>query len=139
MMIDQTAMRARLRAWLDDATGLALPDGLLDEAALQALDLLNRAGATQFGVQGLNGAAVTTLPASLEALLVSGAGALAAEGSAAAAERLLLPEGKRATVLVAWGRAQFERFQAALGELRARQMQSGLQPPYAAWEEDENA
>jgi len=134
-MIELTALRARLRAWLDDATGLALADGLLDEAALQALDMLNRAGATQFSVQGLNGALATTLPTALEALLVSGAGALAAEGSAAAAERLLQPEGQRVTVLVAWGRAQFERFQAALGELRARQMQSGLQPPYAAWEE----
>lgn len=134
-MIELTALRARLRAWLDDATGLALTDGLLDEAALQALDMLNRAGATQFGVQGLNGALTTTLPTSLEALLVSGAGALAAEGCAAAAERLLEPDGQRVTVLVAWGRAQFERFQAALGELRARQMQSGLEPPYAAWEE----
>jgi len=134
-MIDQTALRARLRAWLDDSAGLALSDGLLDEAALQALDMLNRAGATQFSVQGLNGAPTTTLPTSLEALLVSGAGALAAEGSAAAAERLLEPEGQRVTVLVAWGRAQFERFQAVLTELHARQMQSGLQPPYATWEE----
>lgn len=134
-MIDLTALRARLRAWLDDSARLALSDGLLDEAALQALDMLNRAGATQFSVQGLNGAPATTLPTSLEALLVSGAGALAAEGSAAAAERLLEPEGQRTTVLVAWGRAQFERFQAALDELHTRQMQSGLEPPYAAWEE----
>ena len=41
------------------------------------------------------------------------------------------------TVLVAWGRLQYERFQAALSELRARQMQVG-QLPYAAWEEVED-
>lgn len=134
-MFDLTALRARLRAWLSDATGLALPDGLLDEVCNQALDALNRAGATEFSVQGLNDAPATTLPAALESLLVSGAGALAAEGAAAAAERLLEPAGERTTALVAWGRAQYERFLAALAELHARQMQSGGQPPYSPWEE----
>lgn len=136
-MFDITALRARLRAWLSDGTGLALPDGLLDEVASQALDALNRAGGTTYSVQGLDGAAVTSLPAGLESLLVSGAGALAAEGAAAAAERLLEPGGQPVTVLVAWGRLQYERFVAALGDLRARQMQSG-QAPYAAWEEVED-
>ncbi len=114
-MFDLTALRARLRAWLSDATGLALPDGMLDEVCKQALDALNRAGATDYSVQGLNDAPATTLPA--------------------AAERLLEPAGERTTVLVAWGRAQYERFLAALAELRARQMQSGSQPPYSPWEE----
>lgn len=136
-MFDITALRARLRAWLNDGPGLALPDDLLDEAARQALDALNRAGGTSYAVQGLDGAAVTTLPAGLEALLVSGAGAVAAEGAAAAAERLLEPGGQPVTVLVAWGRLQYERFQAALGDLRARQLQAG-QPPYASWEEVED-
>lgn len=137
-MFDLTALRARLRGWLNDGPGLALPDGLLDETALQALDAVNRAGGTAYTVQGLGGAAITTLPAGLETLLVSGAGALAAEGSAAAAERLAEPGGQPVTVLVAWGRLQYERFQAALGELRARQMQSGGDPPYSAWEEVED-
>lgn len=136
-MFDITALRARLRAWLSDGPGLALPDGLLDEAALQALDLLNRAGGTSFSVQGLDGALATSLPAGLESLLVSGAGALAAEGAAAAAERLLEPAGQPVTVLVAWGRLQYERFQAALGDVRARQLQAG-QPPYTGWEEVED-
>ncbi len=134
-MLDLSTLRARLRSWLSDSTGLALSDGLLDEAALQALDAINRAGATDYGVLGLAGASTTTLPAALEALLVHGAGALAAEGAAVAVERLLEPDGQRTAVLVAWGRAQYERFQTALAELRARQMQSGLEPPYAAWEE----
>ncbi|GAP12902.1 hypothetical protein LARV_00642 [Longilinea arvoryzae] len=134
-MLDLTTLRARLRAWLSDSTGLALSDGLLDEAALQALDAINRAGATGYSVQGLGEAPITTLPAALEILLVHGAGALAAEGAAVAAERLLEPDGQRTTVLVAWGRAQYGRFQIALAELRARQMQSGLEPPYAAWGE----
>ena len=82
-------------------------------------------------------ALATSLPAGLESLLVSGAGALAAEGAAAAAERLLEPGGQPVSVLVAWGRLQYERFQAALGELHARQMQTGA-PPYAAWEEVED-
>ena len=136
-MFDITALRARLRAWLNDGPGLALPDGLLDEAARQALDALNRAGGTSYSVQGLDDALATTLPAGLESLLVSGAGAVAAEGAAAAAERLLEPGGLPVTVLVAWGRLQYERFQAALSELRARQMQVG-QLPYAAWEEVED-
>ncbi len=136
-MFDITALRARLRAWLNDGPGLALPDGLLDEAARQALDALNRAGGTSYAVQGLDGAAVTSLPAGLESLLVSGAGAVAAEGAAAAAERLLEPGGQPVTVLVAWGRLQYERFQAALGELHARQMQAG-ELPYTAWEEVED-
>ena len=136
-MFDITALRARLRAWLSDGTGLALPDGLLDQAALQALDLLNRAGGTVYSVQGLGGAVATTLPAALESLLVSGAGALAAEGAAAAAERLAEPGGQPVTVLVAWGRLQYERFLAALGDVRARQLQAG-QPPYAGWEEVED-
>lgn len=133
-MFDITALRARLRAWLNDGPGLALPDGLLDEAAQQALDAVNRAGGTVFAVQGLGGAPATSLPAGLETLLVSGAGALAAEGAAAAAERLLEPGGQPVSVLVAWGRLQYERFQAALGELHARQLQAG-EPPYSAWEE----
>lgn len=137
-MLDLISLRARLRAWLSDATGLALSDGLLDEAAVQALDAINRAGGTAYSVQNLNAAPATTLPASLEPLLVGGAGALAAGGAAAAAERLLEPGAQRTIVLVAWGRAQYERFQAALVELRARQMQSGLQPPYAAWQEVED-
>lgn len=136
-MFDITALRARLRAWLNDGPGLALPDGLLDEAACQALDAVNRAGGSTYSVQGLDGALATSLPAGLESLLVGGAGALAAEGAAAAAERLLEPGGQPVTVLVAWGRLQYERFQAALGELHARQMQLG-QPPYAAWEEVED-
>lgn len=137
-MFDITALRARLRAWLNDGPGLALPDGLLDEAARQALDALNRAGAAAYVVQGLDGAALTTLPAGLESLLVGGAGAFAAAGAAAAAERLLEPGGQPVTVLTAWGRMQYERFQAGLAELRARQMQSGFVPPYAAWEEVED-
>ncbi len=134
-MLDLTTLRARLRAWLSDSTGLALSDGLLDEAEMLALDAINRAGASAYTVQGLGAAPGTTLPAALEALLVHGAGALAAEGAAVAAERLLEPEPQRTTVLLAWGHAQYERFQIALAELRARQMQSGLEPPYAAWEE----
>lgn len=137
-MLDLTTLRARLRSWLSDSTGLALSDGLLDEAALQALDAINRAGAIAYAVQGLDGAPDTTLPESLEALLVGGAGALAAEGAAVAAERLLEPTAERTTVLVAWGRVQYERFQAALAELRTRQMQCGLEPPYATWPEVED-
>jgi hypothetical protein len=138
-MLDLTTLHIRLRAWLSDATGLALTDGLLDEAARQALDALNRAAGASYAVQGLDDAPDTTLPATLETLLVSGAVAIAAEGTAAAAERLLEPGTPPTSVLVAWGQAQYERFQAALAALRAGQMQAGSEPPYAAWQEVEDA
>ncbi|HEX9107427.1 MAG TPA: hypothetical protein VF832_09365 [Longimicrobiales bacterium] len=108
-----TTLRARARTLLMDASGAIWDDAALEEGLRLALGEYQLAAARAVTLAGLDGAAVTSLDAQHDLLLVLGGAAYAALARAVdRAESVEL--GAQAADLKTWGEARLREFKAML-------------------------
>lgn len=106
----------RIRATLHDIPGLVYDTPTLDEALRAALAAYTVGNLFAVRLEGLDGAADTSLPASHEALIVLGAAGYAARARAAEQAGRAQPEGDPAALRL-WAESQLAEFQRLLASV----------------------
>jgi hypothetical protein len=135
MTASLSSLQGRVRFLLADPASpvQVWDDATLAEAVRQALDAYHLAGNGPVLLEGLDGAAVTTLPEMHESLIVWGASGYAALArSIRRAESFQL--GSEPMALQAWGSLRLRSFQAALEAVRLSDLHRGHNMPWGSWE-----
>ncbi len=132
-MSDYADLVVRLRAGLMDTDGAVWQSGELDEAMRQALSDMGLAAGATYAVEGLDGAATTSLPSAHFATLVRGAAAYAMlwramERVDAFSSRPNLPSAALAAAAALL--ARFETALTHLAAMRLAEMQTAAASPY---------
>ncbi len=137
MSLNLTTLLEQTRLFLHDSEGARYSADDLTAAARMALMEINLVSAQGFALAGLDGADETTLPDSLQHLLVMGAAGYAASARAAAqAEWELAPQ--KTLPLALWSRNVMEDFRRILCTLyppeTARLHEQRTAAPFVRWE-----
>ena len=131
-------IKARVSVHLNDTGKLIWNDTLLESAIRSALLAIGRVLDEIPSLEGLDGAAVTTLAEDHQHVLVVGAVAYALTQRATgrfddARAREDLPDA-----LAAWASAHMARFQVMLGGVKAATHQKAETAPYDQWDWEED-
>jgi hypothetical protein len=130
-------IKERVRCHLNDTAGLIWTDAMLGTAVRSAILALSQIYEEAFTLEGLDGALETTLPVEDEHALVTGAVAYALTFRASGRFEDASLNQELPTALADWASAHMARFQALLGEIRAREQQRSTEAPYSQWEWEE--
>lgn len=132
-MSDYSDLVVRLRSGLMDADGAVWQSNELDEALRQALSDMGLAAGATYTVNGLDGAATTSLPPEHLATLVRGAAAYAMLWRAIERVDAFSQTANLPTEALAAAAALLTRFETALthlAALRQAQLQTAAASPY---------
>lgn len=141
MAIDYTTALARTRAFLMDSSSAIWADADLQGAIRMALGEINVVAGAGFQVSGLDAALVTTLPATLESLVVLGAAGYASVARAADRSEAFELVGEFKDTKQ-WGEERLAEFRGLLGKLypgdqvRTAGMRAATSGVFGAWPDD---
>ena len=135
MSLNVESASERVAETLHDADGRVWTADQLTEALRQAMADLSQVSGEALTLDGLDGAAATTLPVEDEGWLVLGAAGHAAWMQAIGRLQAfdLSPEVRRE--MLTWAGDTLARFNAGLQQVRARRLQASADAPYGAWED----
>lgn len=109
-----STLETRVKAYLSDATSLVFTTALVDEGLRLALGQLNLYLAASYTITDLDGAIATTLPASDESLLITGAAGYAAQSRVVKRTESFNLDQSVAQALATWGDDRIQEFSAGI-------------------------
>lgn len=139
MSLTLTDIKTKVSAHLNDTGKLIWSDALLEAAIRSSLLAIGRILDEPLTLEGLDGAAATSLVDDHQHVLVVGAVAYALTLRATGRFDDARAKEDLPDALAAWASAHMARFQVMLGEVKASSHQKAATVPYDHWdwEEDE--
>lgn len=134
-----TTLRDRVEAFLQDGTNLIFETGTLDEALRLALSDYSLTLGTVQTISGLDGAAVTSVPALHESVLVIGAAGYAVVSRAIRRAESYQAHQELPKPVLTWGQARLDQFSRLLEQIRLGTFRVSTVTPWVAtgWKMDD--